>query len=61
MFSCMSVQITYINALTESSCVEDLNGAPVFVENIDEFKSIVKSKHQEVMNELHNEYKKLTT
>tara|TARA_R100000084_G_C4521976_1_gene87223 strand:+ start:106 stop:381 length:276 start_codon:yes stop_codon:yes gene_type:complete len=61
LFSADKNFVAYINALTESSCVEDLNGAPVWVEKIEEFKSLVKAKHQEVMNELHHEYKKLTT
>jgi len=60
MFTADREMVAYTNALTESCCIEDLNGTPIWIEDIEDFKHKVKSKHQEVMNELHEEYKKHT-
>ena len=61
MFSADKAYLGYVNALDDKSCVQDLNGNPVLIVYIDDFKFKVKSKHQEVMNELYDEYKKITT
>ena len=60
MFAADREMVAYVNALTESCCVEDLNNTPVWIQDIQDFKSCVMAKHQEVMNELHEEYKKYT-
>ena len=61
MFSADRSLVSYVNALKDSCCIEALNGNPVWIDNLEDFKSVVMSKHQEVMNELHEEYKKHTT
>jgi hypothetical protein len=60
MFAADREMVAYTNALTESCCIEDLNGTPIWIDDIKDFKTKVMSKHQEVMNELHEEYKKHT-
>lgn len=60
MFAANRELVAYVSALTESSCIEDLNGTPIWIEDMQDFKTKVMSKHQEVMNELHEEYKKHT-
>jgi hypothetical protein len=52
--------VAYVQTLHDNCCVEDLNGNPILIEHIDDFKQKVQGKHQEVMNELHEEYKKHT-
>ena len=60
MFAADREMVAYINALTDACCIEDLNGTPIWIEDIQDFKRTVMSKHQEVMNELHEEYKRYT-
>jgi len=60
MFAADREMVAYINALTDACCIEDLNGTPIWIEDIEDFKRTVMSKHHEVMNELHEEYKRHT-
>ena len=60
MFAADREMVAYTNALTDACCIEDLNGTPIWIEDIQDFKHTVMSKHQEVMNELHEEYKRHT-
>jgi len=60
MFAADREMVAYTNALTKPCCIEDLNGTPIWIEDIKSFQTKVMSKHQEVMNELHEEYKKHT-
>jgi hypothetical protein len=58
LFSADKLMVAYVNTLDNNCCVEDLNGTPVVIDNIEDFKQKVQSKHHEIMNELHEEYKK---
>jgi hypothetical protein len=60
LFSADKLMVAYVQTLHDNCCVEDLNGNPILIEHIDDFKQKVQGKHQEVMNELYEEYKKHT-
>ena len=60
MFAADRKMVAYINAFTDACCIEDLNGTPIWIEDIEDFKRTVMSKHHEVMNELYEEYKRHT-
>lgn len=51
--------LSYVSSLDSPCCVQDLNEAPIWIEDISEFRQKVRSKHQEVMNELYEQYQKV--
>lgn len=59
IFSADREMVSYTNAISGPCCIEDLNGNPIWIEDLENFKNKVISKHQEVMNELYEEHKKL--
>lgn len=61
MFSADKLMVAYVQTLENNSCVEDLNGNPILIEDATDFKDTVMGKHREVMNELYEEYQKYTT
>ena len=53
--------LSYAQCLQDGDTVLDLNKTPCVIESVQDFQTTLKQKHRQILNEYHEEYKKIAT